>query len=322
MGKLIDGKWVRSDEVARTDTRGAFVRGTTKFRHSVRADASRFAPEPGRYHLFAAYNCPWAHRTMIARRLLGLEDVIGISYANVRRSEEGWWYAEGLDDLQPGDDGRLPLHVLYSRSASDYTGSATVPVLWDRALGCIVNNESAEIVRMFDQHFDALSTRAISLYPDELAATIDEINTWVYRDINNGVYRCGFARSQQAYDEAFDALFAALDRAERLLERQRYLAGDRLTEADVRLFPTLIRFDCVYHGHFKCNLRRIVDYPAMWGYLRDLYQTSGFAETVRIDLYKQGYYGRSPRLNPSGIIPKGPAIDFEAPHDRASGTTP
>ena len=318
MGKLVNGKWVSSEEQTRIGDAGEFIRGVTKFRDWVRADGSTpHGPKAGRYHLFVAYNCPWAHRTMLVRNLKGLTEAIGMSIAHHRRNEDGWWYPEGIDALQPVD-GRLALHVLYAQANGEYSGSATVPVLWDRERKTIVSNESAEIIQMLNSEFEQFAENDIDLYPVALRREIDDVNAWVYEKVNNGVYKCGFARSQEAYEAAFVPLFAAMDAVEGRLGEHRYLVGNQLTLADLRLFPTLARFDAVYFGHFKCNLRRVVDYPNMWAYVRDLYQKPGIGETVRIDLYKQGYYGRSPGINPRGIVPLGPALDFTTPHDRAT----
>ena len=316
MGRLINGKWVSSEEQTRIGKGGEFIRGVTKFRNWIGEDGGLHHAEAGRYHLLVAPNCPWAHRTVVVRNLKGLGEAIGISFAHFRRDEDGWWFPEGVDEIQP-TDGRLPLHVFYSSANGAYTGSATVPVLWDRKLKTIVSNESGEIIQMLNAEFQGLGARSIDLYPAELRPEIDEVNEWVYARINNGVYRCGFARTQEAYEAAFVPLFEALAAVEDRLDRHRYLVANQLTLADVRLFTTLVRFDAVYYSHFKCNLRRIVDYANMWGYLRDLYQTPGFGETVCIDVYKEGYYGRSPGLNPRGIIPLGPALDFTQLHDRA-----
>lgn len=318
MGKLINGVWVASEEKTRTTPGGAFQRGITSFRDWVRSDGSTaFTPAAERYHLLVAHNCPWAHRAIIVRNLKGLQELITMSVAEVRRDEDGWWFKEGIDEFQPVE-GKLPLHHYYAAAEGEYSGSATVPVLWDRQTKTIVSNESAEIIRMFNDAFDGIGATPRDLYPVEQRQEIEEVNEWVYAKINNGVYKCGFARTQQAYDDAFFPLFEALDAVEERLQSHRYLVGNQLTLADVRLFTTLARFDAVYHGHFKCNLRRIVDYPAMSQYVRDLYQTEGIGETVRIEVYKSGYYGRSPGINPRGIIPRGPALDFLAPHDRAS----
>ena len=282
------------------------------------ADGSTPHPiEAGRFHLFVAHNCGWSHRALIVRNLMKLHDAIGISVAHFRRSDDGWWFPEGLDELEP-IEGRLALHRVYTAARSDYTGSATVPVLWDRRERTIVNNESSELVRMLEVDFAPLGDPSVELYPEDLRAEIDSLNSWIYPQINDGVYRCGFAGTQAAYDEAFHALFEGLDRIEEILGRRRYLAGGRITEADVRLFPTLVRFDAVYHSHFKCNRQRIADYPHLSGYTRDLFQTPGFGETVEVEIYKKGYMGNSMSLNPRRIIGKGPLLDFESPHDRAT----
>lgn len=314
MGKLINGRWV-SEEQTRIGERGEFIRGVTSFRNWIGDDAH--PAEANRYHLLVAHNCPWAHRTIIVRNLKGLRDLVSMTVAHVRRNEDGWWFPKGVDDNQPVD-GKLPLHVFYAQANGEYSGSATVPVLWDRKRRTIVSNESAEIIQMLNSEFQELGATELDLYPKALQPEIDEVNEWVYSKINNGVYKCGFARTQEAYESAFVPLFEALDEVESRLARHRYLVGDQLTLADVRLFTTLARFDAVYHGHFKCNLRRIVDYPNIWPYMRDLYQTEGIGETVTIDIYKQGYYGRSPGINPRGIVPLGPALDFDQPHDRAT----
>jgi len=316
MGRLVEGVWNGETEQTRIGDRGEFVRGVTSFRGRVaREPDAEFTAESNRYHLWVAHNCPWAHRTVIVRNLKKLQGTIGMSVANTLRNDDGWWFAEGLDDHQPVD-GRLPLHRLYSGARESYTGSATVPVLWDRKLGTIVSNESAEIIEMLNSAFDAFGDASVDLYPEALRGQIDAVNERVYATINNGVYKCGFARTQSAYDTAVVPLFETLDDLELQLAETRYVVGDQMTLADVRLFTTLARFDAVYHGHFKCNLRRIVDYPNLWAYTRDLYQTPGIGETVKIDVYKQGYYGRSPGINPRGIIPYGPSLDFEAPHGR------
>ncbi|MGF1468339.1 MAG: glutathione S-transferase family protein [Sandaracinaceae bacterium] len=314
---LVDGRWLLDEEVsAMRNERGEFVRPDAKVRGWVSDDeGARHPPAAGRYHLFGAHNCPWSQRCFIAIGLLGLDDVLTTSVAHYRRNEQGWWYADGIDDLQP-EDGQLPLHRVYTRGDPTYTGRATLPVLYDRERAQAISNESADILRMLNGPLAPLGHGNVDLYPEELRSTIDELNAWVYRDINNGVYRAGFARAQEAYDEAFDALFAALDRVDARLDRHRFLAGPVLTEADVRLFPTLVRFDPVYYSHFKCNQRRIADYPNLSGYLRDLYQREPFRRTVRVDIYKLGYYGRSERLNPSGIIPRGPALGWDRPHGR------
>ena len=317
MGKLFNGRWIASEEKTRIGEQGQFVRGVTTFRNWVRQDgSSEHPPEAGRYHLLVADNCPWAHRTIITRNLKGLNEAIGMTVAHFRRNDDGWWFPDGLDAFEP-KDGKLPLHEFYSAAKGRYSGSATVPVLWDRKLQTIVSNESAEIIQMFNSEFPNQATQSIDLYPEEDRAEIDAVNDWVYKKINNGVYKCGFARTQEAYESAFIELFEGLEKVEERLGLHRYLVGNNVTLADVRLFTTLIRFDAVYFGHFKCNLMRIIDYPNMSGYLRDLYQKPGFGETVKIELYKEGYYGRSPGINPRGLIPLGPKQDFNAPHQRA-----
>ncbi len=318
MGMLVEGKWSEDEAVsAMRNKRGEFVRSESLLRNVVTGDgASGYPAEEGRYHLFLAHNCPWAHRTLICRNLKQLDGAIGISMANPRRDGEGWWYEEELDDFKPSG-GRFHLHRVYAASHPRYTGRVTTPVLWDRESRAIVNNESSEILRMLNEAFNAYGDADLDLYPRPLRAQIDEVNELVYRNVNNGVYRCGFAGSQEAYEKAFRDLFKTLDILEARLDRHRYLAGGRLTEADIRLFPTLVRFDPVYYSHFKCNLRRIADYPNLSNYLRDLYQIPAFGGTVEVEIYKQGYYGNSPRLNPSGIVPLGPELNHGAPHDRA-----
>ena len=314
MGMLVEGKWVGDDARQRNDAKGAFVRPDSSFRHRItRNGSSGFPAEPGRYHLFVAPSCPWAHRTLIVRRFKHLEDVISVSSAEGPRTE-GWSYSSGIDSLQPRN-GLLWLHEVYSAAFPGYTGRVTVPTLWDRKRRTIVNNESSEILRMLNSEFGEGSGEPADLYPEPLRAEIDRINAFVYERVNNGVYRCGFAKSQAAYEEAFTRLFGALDDLDRRLAGQRFLAGSALTEADVRLFPTLVRFDAVYHGLFKCNLRRLEDYPNLSNYLRDLYSRRGFGDTVDISLVKQGYYAIE-QVNPSGIVPVGPVLDFSRPHDR------
>ena len=301
------------------DDDGEFRRRPTSFRQWVKADGSSgYPPEAGRYHLYVSYACPWAHRTLIGRALKGLEEVITVDVVHPLLGDKGW----ALDpDFQgsTGDtvNGFEYLREAYLSSAADYDGGITVPVLWDRQTEGIVNNESAEILRMLDQEFGHLGTRSsLDLYPEALQSGIDEINEWVYSDINNGVYRCGFARSQAAYGRAFSRLFSALDRVERVLQANRYLMGERFTEADVRLFTTLVRFDPVYVTHFKTNQRRIVDYPALWGYLREIYQLPGVAEPTDMEHIKYHYFVSHRSINPTGIVPEGPEVDLMLPHDR------
>ncbi|CAO3378352.1 glutathione S-transferase family protein [Azospirillum argentinense] len=311
MGLLIDGRW--HDQWYDTKTSGgAFVRPETQFRNWVRADGSTpFQPEAGRYHLFVSLACPWAHRTLILRTLKGLEDAIGVTVVDPLMREEGWTFPEP-DPVT----GSTRLHEVYTKADPTYSGRVTVPVLWDRKTGTIVSNESAEIVRMLNREFDAFGDASLDFYPAELAEEIDRINAFVYDRVNNGVYKAGFATSQEKYEQAFDALFAALDELDEWLAGRRYLLGDRQTEADWRLFTTLVRFDAVYVGHFKCNLRRIADYPNLSGYLRDLYQVPGVAETVDFHHIKRHYYASHTMINPTGVVPKGPALDLEAPHGR------
>lgn len=312
MGMLVSGNWVE-DDTGLTSKAGAFVRARSSFRHRI-GDAG-FPAEAGRYHLFTGPSCPWAHRTVIGREIKKLTDIVGSSQAD-RPRLQGWSFSEGIDDLRAVGE-RFDLHQLYTAADPDFTGRVTVPVLWDRKTKTIVNNESAEILRMFNDAFDGIAEPSVDLYPNGRREAIDEINAYVYENINNGVYRCGFATSQEPYEEAFASLFAALDAIEKRLGRSRYLVGDTLTEADVRLFTTLVRFDACYYVLFKCNLRRIVDYQNLHNYLLDLFQTPGFGSTVDFALIKRGYYfeaGR--RINPHGIIPVGPQLDFDAPHDR------
>ncbi|HEY7968157.1 MAG TPA: glutathione S-transferase family protein [Solirubrobacteraceae bacterium] len=294
--------------MAETSSSGAFEREASVFRDWVDAGA-----QAGRYHLYVASACPWCHRTIIVRELLGLEDAVGISYIDPIRDERGWAFTGGeyVDEIE----GMSFLSEAYARTDPASVGHVTAPVLWDREAGRIVNNESSDIIRMFET--GVFGGRAdADLYPDALAAEIDAVNERVYETLNNGVYRCGFARSQAAYEASFVPLFETLDWLEERLGQSRYLFGEELTEADWRLFPTLVRFDAVYYGHFKCNLRRIVDYPNLWGYTRELYQLPGIAATVKLDEIKRHYYYTHPSINPSRIVPLGPAIDFAGPHGR------
>jgi putative glutathione S-transferase len=300
------------------DTRrsaGEFVRPQSTFRGRVSADGSSgFPAQPGRYRLYVSYACPWAHRTLILRKLKGLEGAIPVSVVEPVMSAEGWAFSAELPD---DGNGFSHLHHVYTAAQPDYSGRVTVPVLWDAHRRTIVNNESSEIIRMLNSEFDAFTGVRTDYYPAPLRKEIDAINDYVYARVNNGVYRCGFAGSQGAYEQAFDSLFGALDELDDRLGKQRYLAGARLTEADWRLFTTLVRFDAVYCGHFKCNLRRIEDYHNLSNYLRELYQVPGVAETVDMDHIKRHYYMSHDHINPSRIVPKGPALDFARPHDRA-----
>jgi putative glutathione S-transferase len=316
MGHLENGVW-RGGRETRT-VNGEFVRRDSQFRSRVTADgASGFPAEAGRYHLYVASACPWAHRTLIFRKLKRLEDAISISIVDPVVVDQGWAFGTGAGCVPDTVNGSHHLHQVYSKAKPDYTGRVSVPVLWDRKTGTIVNNESSEIIRMLNSEFEAFAGSYEDTYPQRLRGEIDAVNQVVYANINNGVYRCGFATTQEAYERAFDALFAALDEMEARLGRSRYLAGDRMTEADWRLFPTLVRFDAVYYGHFKCNLRRIEDYANLSNTVRDLYQIPGVAETVDMDHIKRHYYASHRHINPTGIVPKGPALDFSAAHDRA-----
>jgi len=321
MGLLIDGKWDDDAQVA-TDARGSFIRDASKFRNWITEDGSAgpsgeggFPAEGSRYHLFVSPSCPWAHRTMIMRKLKHLDDLVSMSNAD-RPKTAGWSYSEGIDDLLPGEDGVFRLHQLYTACIPNYTGKVTVPTLWDRERRTIVNNESSEIIRMFNAGFNAIADPTIDYYPEDLWAEIEKINDLVYDNLNNGVYRTGFAKSQEAYDEAVKQVFIGLDTMEGWLAERRYLAGARITEADWRAFPTLLRFDLVYYSHFKCNLRRIQDYPNLVNYLRELYQWPGIKETCDLEKMKVGYYGQL-HVNPTGIVPMGPPMDhLDEPHDR------
>jgi len=322
MGHLENGVWREGGRDART-VNGEFVRRDSQFRDRVTADGSSgFPAEAGRYHLYVSTACPWAHRTLIFRKLKGLEGAIPISIVDPVIVDQGWPFGDGPGCVPDTVNGFHHLHQVYAKAKPDYTGRVSVPVLWDRKTGTIVNNESSEIIRMLNSEFEAFASAHDDYYPQRLRTEIDAVNQVVYENINNGVYRTGFATTQAAYERAFDALFAALDEMEARLERSRYLAGDRITEADWRLFPTLVRFDAVYHGHFKCNLRRVEDYPNLSNTVRELYQVPGVAETVDMDHIKRHYYASHRHINPTGIVPKGPALDFTAPHDRARKFAP
>ena len=298
---------------------GRFVRQDSRFREWVTADGSSgFPAQAGRYHLYVSLACPWAHRTVILRRLKGLEDVIGMSIVDPIRDARGWAFRDVRGATADQLHGWDYLAEAYTASDAGFAGRVTVPVLWDEETRRIVSNESADIVVMLNSAFDGLAGRPeLDYYPSELRESIDELNARVYDRVNNGVYRAGFASSQAAYEEAVIPLFETLDELDGRLADRRYLFGDTPTLADWRLFPTLLRFDPVYVGHFKCNIRRIVDYPNLWPYVRDLYQTPGVAETVDLDHIKRHYYGTHPGINPAGVVPVGPAIDFTAPHARS-----
>ena len=279
----------------------------------ITADGSSgFPAEPGRYHLYVSLACPFAHRTIIARKLLGLEDVVSLSVVDPIRDERGWAFLERPDPV----NGFQFLSEAYLATDPDFSERYTVPCVWDRQTGRLVSNHFPDITIDLETQFGAVARPGVDLYPEDLRDEIDAINEVVYAEVNFGVYRAGFATSQQAYEDAVDVVFSRLDWLEERLSRQRFLVGDRLTEADIRLFPTLIRFDPVYYVHFKCNLRRLVDYPNLWSYTRDLYRRPGFGETVDLDHIKQHYYRSHPHINPTGIVPRGPLVDWEAPHDR------
>jgi putative glutathione S-transferase len=319
MGYLQEGQWHGGWYDTR-GTGGRFVRQASRFRNRVTADGSSgFPAEAGRYHLYVSLACPWAHRTLIVRHLKGLEEVVSVSVVEPVMGGDGWAFGSAGATADTAN-GAAFLRDVYRLADPRYSGRVTVPVLWDKARRTIVNNESSEIILMFNGAFGAVieddAARALDLYPEPLRPEIDRINDFVYDRINNGVYKCGFATTQEAYEEAFDALFDALDRIEQDLAGRRYLAGDALTLADWRLFTTLVRFDAVYVGHFKCNLRRLVDYPNLWGYTRELYQMPGIAQTVDFTHIKKHYYQSHESINPTRIVPKGPALDFAAPHGR------
>jgi putative glutathione S-transferase len=304
---------------AETSADGAFVRQKYSIRGRITADGSSgFPAEAGRYHLYVSLACPWAHRAMIVRGLLGLEEAVSMSVVDPIRDERGWAFREGRGHGADGVCGFEYLSEAYLRTDPSYTGRYTVPCIWDRATGRLVTNNYPDITIDFETQFTAFHRPgAPDLYPPELRAEIDEVAELVYHDVNNGVYRAGFATTQEKYEQAVDALFARLDWLEERLASRRYLVGGRLTEADVRLFTTLARFDAVYVGHFKCNLRRLVDYPSLWGYARDLYQTPGFGDTTDFDHIKRHYYMTHDQINPTRIVPKGPLVDWTAPHGRA-----
>jgi putative glutathione S-transferase len=322
MGLLVDGVWQDEQHSARTPE-GRFVRPTTRFRNWVTEDGGPgptgeggFAAARGRYHLYVALPCPWAHRTVIMRMLKGLEDVVSMSVLEPLYGPHGWRFGTSPGTVPDSVNGASELAEIYLRADPRYTGRVSVPALWDNERRTIVNNESAEIIRMLNGAFGRFTNVRTDYYPPALREEIDRVNALVYENVNNGVYRAGFATAQEAYEEAFRALFRVLDELERRLARQRYLAGGDITEADWRLFTTLVRFDAVYYSHFKCNLRRIIDYPNLSNYLRDLYQQGGVAATVNMDHIKRHYYGSQRHVNPTGIVPLGPQLDFLAPHDR------
>lgn len=315
LGMMVDGKW--TTEWTERDQTGKFNRMPTKFRHWITADGSSgFKAEAGRYHLYISLACPWAHRTFIMRQLKGLDNAIGLSIVDPILTDRGWGFAHTSGSIPDAVNHAQYLQEIYLKADNQYTGRITVPVLWDKQTQTIVNNESREIIRMFDTEFAAIATSSTDFYPQALRETIDHTIDAIYMPINNGVYRSGFATSQSAYEEAVTELFQNLDRWEVVLGQQRYLCGNQLTEADICMLTTLLRFDAVYYGHFKCNLKRIVDYPNLWNYLKDLYQYPGIKETCNLDHIKRHYYMSQTQVNPNRIVPKGPLINFDEPHDR------
>ncbi|MDX1562157.1 MAG: glutathione S-transferase family protein [Gammaproteobacteria bacterium] len=323
MGMLVDGEWhdVWYDTKA---SKGRFVRSESQFRNWITPDGSAgpsgkagFKAEPDRYHLYVSLACPWAHRTLIYRKIKGLEEFLPLSAVNSYMGAEGWTFDPGPGVIPDSINGAKRMYEVYLAADPKYSGRATVPVLWDKKQNTIVSNESAEIIRMFNSAFNELGAKGPDYYPEHLREEIDALNDRIYNTVNNGVYKSGFATTQEAYEEAVTELFATLDMLDERLAKQRYLTGSSITEADWRLFPTLARFDPVYYVHFKCNVRRIIDYPNLSGYLRDLYQQPGVAETLDVPYCKQHYYGSHESINPHRIVPVGPDIDYSAPHDRA-----
>ena len=323
MGLLVDGVW--QDKWYDTkSTGGKFERSAAQFRNWITADGSAgpsgsdgFKAEAGRYHLYISYACPWAHRTLIFRALKGLEEMIDVSYVHWLMLEDGWTFAEDKDGIV-GDKlyGLTFAHQVYTKADPNYSGRVTVPILWDKQNETIVSNESSEIIRMFNSAFDEIGATPGDFYPQAKRAEIDALNERIYDTFNNGVYRCGFSTTQEAYDEAVGPLFDTLEFLEEKLSQNRYLTGDETTEADWRLFPTLFRFDMVYHGHFKCNRKRLIDYPNLWAYTRDLYQQPGIAGTTNMDHAVKHYHASHTSINPHGIVPTGAVLDFNAPHGR------
>ena len=315
MGRLVDGKWTTAPQPV--DDSGRFARTKTSFRDRITADGSSgFPAEVGRYHLYVAWACPWAHRALICRALKGLEQAVSISVVDPFMGDDGWRFSDAPGCIPDTVNGKKYLRDVYTLAKPDYTGSVTVPVLWDKQRQTIVNNESRQVLRMLDTEMDAIGDATVNLCPVDKRAEIDAVIDAIYEPVNNGVYRAGFARTQEAYDEAVGALFPALDAWNARLDKQRFLCGDRLTEADICLFTTLYRFDPVYYVHFKCNVRRIVDYPALWGFVRDVYQTPGVAGTCNLEHIKRHYYSSHGDVNPRRIVPRGPDIDYTTAHGR------
>ncbi|MFC3095482.1 glutathione S-transferase family protein [Alteromonas sediminis] len=316
MGLLVEGQW--QDVWYDTEgNEGKFKRQESKFRETISTQSgAKYAPESGRYHLYVSLACPWAHRTLIFRKLKGLEPHISVSVVNPDMLDKGWTFAPYPGATEDHLFNFDYMHQVYTKAQADITTRVTVPVLWDKKTQTIVNNESSEIIRIFNTAFNTLTGNTDDYYPDALANEIDELNERIYHDVNNGVYKSGFATTQAAYEEAVIPLFETLDWLEARLSSRRYLTGNTVTEADWRLFTTLVRFDPVYVGHFKCNLKSIKDYPNLYGYLRDLYQVEGVAETVNMDHIKRHYYFSHDMINPTRVVPKGPLQDLNAPHER------
>jgi glutathionyl-hydroquinone reductase len=315
LGQLVNGKWTQA--WTERNENGQFQRMPTLFHHQITADGSSgFRAEAGRYHLYISLGCPWAHRTALLWKLKGLEDAVGLSIVDLVISDQGWVFSENPGCIPDSVNGVDYLWQIYVKADPNYTGRVTVPVLWDRQTQTIVNNESRQIIRMLNSEFNAFAKSTINFYPEHLQATIEQVQDAIYQPINNGVYRSGFAASQSAYEQAVTELFQALDEWESVLGQQRYLCGEQITLADWCLFTTLFRFDLAYYGLFKCNVKHLVDYPNLWGYLRDLYQQPGVKEMCNADHVKQLYYAGLPELNPSRIVPLGPEIDFDLSHDR------
>jgi putative glutathione S-transferase len=317
MGLLVEGKW--QDKWYDTkSTGGRFVRKDSQFRDWITADGSSgFKAEPGRYHLYVSLACPWAHRTLILRKIKKLENIISLSIVDPLMEENGWEFSDyegSIPDIINRSD---YLHQIYTTSKPEFTGRVTVPVLWDKQKKTIVNNESSEIILMLNSEFDEFGDSSLDFYPEDLRSEIDEINQYIYHSINNGVYKCGFATTQEAYEEAFINLFSSLDKIDNILSNKRYLVGGKLTIADWRLFTTLVRFDSVYYTHFKCNLRTIEEYPHISNYLRELYQYPGVEETVNFKHIKEHYFKSHKSINPTGIVPSGPELDLSTAHNRS-----
>ncbi len=324
MGLLVDGEW-RQQWYDTASSGGRFVRAQSSYRNWITPDGSAgptgepgFTAEPGRYHLYVSLACPWAHRALIIRKLKRLEEMISVSVVHWRMLDNGWTFEDGPGVVPDPIHAANYLYQVYQAADPGYTGRVTVPLLWDRRGETIVNNESADILRMLGSAFDEVGAAPGDFYPQDLRTDIDELNARIYDSVNNGVYRSGFATTQAAYEEAVIPLFETLEWIEQRLERSRYLLGERLTEADIRLFTTLVRFDPVYHGHFKCNLRQIASSPNLWGFTRDIYQLPGVSDTVNFEHIKRHYYESHKTINPTGVVPIGPTLDFHAPSGRGA----